>query len=256
MFGWVCTTVDGVAGFLHDVTPGSWPDWIAAIGTTAAFLIAAVSYRRSVRDAEQSQARLVYSDVTDVTYLKPGDNIRNAMKDQNGLWVSGFAIVNAQDPYSGGIVHETRATDHVVLITVTIRNGSDELIGPVKIRLFHTGEYRHLEDCDLLVSDVQPKKKVRRTIVFVNEVHPAMAPHGAEIVFRDSSSRWWRRTRFEPVERIHWDPANERHSDFLKRSADQNVIAAGGTPVPLPPDPARIRFRRWWRTVRGLPAVP
>lgn len=36
-----------------------FPEWVAAIGTAGAFVIAAQAYRTSVRDAHAKQARLV-----------------------------------------------------------------------------------------------------------------------------------------------------------------------------------------------------
>lgn len=45
------------------ITLGSWPDWIAAVGTALAFLIAAVSYLWSVKVRREAQARLVYAEV-------------------------------------------------------------------------------------------------------------------------------------------------------------------------------------------------
>ena len=45
------------------ITAGSWPDWIAATFTSLAFVVAAVSYRRSVEVRREAQARLVYSKI-------------------------------------------------------------------------------------------------------------------------------------------------------------------------------------------------
>ena len=57
------------------VTAGSWADWLAATGTSLAFVIAAVSYRRSVNLHRRDQARLVYSKMIDVKYFDPGSRL-------------------------------------------------------------------------------------------------------------------------------------------------------------------------------------
>jgi hypothetical protein len=53
------------------ITLGSWPDWIAAIFTSLAFVLAAGSYARSVRVRREAQARLVYSKITHVQEHEP-----------------------------------------------------------------------------------------------------------------------------------------------------------------------------------------
>jgi hypothetical protein len=52
---------------------GTWPDWIAAIGTSFAFLVAAVAYFRDVKTRRESQARLVYTKLLTIKDHRAGE---------------------------------------------------------------------------------------------------------------------------------------------------------------------------------------
>jgi hypothetical protein len=118
------------------MTLGSWPDWIAAIFTSLAFVVAAFSYARNVKIRRESQARLVYSKLTHLVTHEPGatfDLLPNGATVGNGL--EGAVIVT--DPKTGR--GQGLAIAPLLQVTAIIHNGSKELIGPARIQMVNAG---------------------------------------------------------------------------------------------------------------------
>lgn len=245
---------------IDKIGPGSWPDWVAAIGTSLAFLIAARSYRKSVKDAHEAQARLVYSYVATLEPLQKGD----VAMIRSGVIVSpkyGLGEV-ALDERGKPVLNV--ATD-VVALRVGVRNGSRELIGPVNIRVLDMDRGERIEELSLLLPFVNPESVVKRTFYFAKPIDPGRGALGVSIAFKDSSSNWWSREQREPVQNARWDPANESDSEYLAEAARRGFHVMGFHRSPASAltgrvrahlRPVRVRLRRRIRTWRGLHAVP
>ena len=154
---------------------GTWPDWIAAIGTVVAFLIAAVAYATDANRRRWAQARLVYSFVAERHDREPGQVIR--------LREPCFEAPDAFEVVSRGLDGTSvRARKRLVEATIAVHNGSKELIGPIRARV---------------VGMETPGEVVFRQVTVLS---PAI---GSTVSFRDSVGRWWRRPQGEPVERLN-----------------------------------------------------
>lgn len=209
------------------ITLGSWPDWIAAIGTSLAFLIAAVGYFRSTNDAAKSQARLVYAEVLSQKRLDKGD-------EGPVIWGAATQAVGegfeAAVP-SGGRVFITRE-DHVAPVEdhpfprssaskpkrkvalsplirakVRIHNGSDELIGSGKVQLFNERGGQAFDRVTAVLGHIAPHSDLVVDMSIVNDFHPGYTTVGAVVLFRDASDRWWQRKGSEPIKRVR-EPAS------------------------------------------------
>ncbi|MDN3494331.1 hypothetical protein QL996_00130 [Planococcus sp. APC 4015] len=236
---------------------GTWPDWVAAAFTSLAFLVAAVSYAHSVHSRRQAQARLVYAKLAHVSYHQPGEIIPS---DSAAIVVNGegyefvkFEIWNVGEPPTG-----LRVLQPLVRTVIVVHNGSDELIGPVKIQLLDPATRKLFERVSLpLNAPIEPRSDLVVELLVVNDLHPG-APSVAPVIwFRDSSSRWWRRDGLEPIEAIHDDPHNMADTERERAIRDRDLLLAGGEG--LPGDPrlsARVRWHRFWRGARGRSPIP
>jgi len=235
------------------VTLGSWPDWIAAIGTTLAFLIAAVTYFRSSRSAIEAQARLVYATLDTVDFLAAGETF--SMLD--GGATMGFGEGFAMQPSARGVMPRTVALEPVMRVSVRLRNGSAEVIGPAKVQLWNIGRKFLLDRVAANTGPIEPHSDLVISIVVANPDHPAMPSVRPVLIYRDSSARWWKRDGFEPIERIHDDPHNMAETSAQRASrADVAKRLGLGELEPLPRVPLSARWHRLWRRVRGKSALP
>lgn len=229
---------------------GSWPDWIAAIGTSLAFVIAAVTYFRSTRDARAAQARLVYGKITEIRFFKTGEELP--------LFGASGAEIGTGEGQEFRVGRAPLATQAVIHVVVRVHNGSNELMGPVKVQLWDIGLRKPMERVTLTLDQIEPGSDDIGEMTVINEHAPAGEPGvGLVLVYRDSSRRWWKRQEMEPIERIHEDPQT------MAETADQraqraNVAKAFGLGAiePLPRITPAVRWHRFWRRMRGKQPVP
>ena len=238
-----------VEDFVSGISAGSWPDWLAAGGTSLALVIAALSYRRSVQIRHEAQARLVYSYVTDHLEAQPGDRV--PMK--SGAISEGVGVILPAGPTGDAFL---QAQVPLLVQTVVVHNGSQELIGPVKVQLTDIGRGVVFEDCAYIVDSVKPNTEARWTFYLQNQSHPGSPSTGSTIVFRDASGSWWRRNRSEPVHHVHEDPENVRWPKAMREVWDRNAISMGLTPSPEPKVPLRVRVNRLRRRLQGKHPIP
>lgn len=250
--------------FLDKITLGSWPDWVAAIGTSLAFIVAAVSYARSVKVRREEQARLVYSKVIDVKHYKAGTELellpngakRGALIGGGRTWT--FAVPSSPDEKLRDV-----ALAPVIQLTAVVHNGSKELIGPAKVQVVNIGRNNMgrkttYDTFSVIVDVVDPESDYVVAFSWPNVDHAAGEPSlGTTLLFRDASGQWWRRHRAEPIEAVHDDPENAAGTPAERAGWAANVRAIlGREPSPEPKVPLRARWHRFWRKRRGKSPIP
>jgi hypothetical protein len=242
-----------VWSFLSEIGLGSWPDWVAAVGTTMAFGVAAQSYRHSVVLRRESQARLVFSKVVSIEYFEAGA-ILDPLPHESRLG-NGTAAVDYVPTGSFAQIIPT-ANRPVLQATVVVHNGSAELIGPVKIQMVDIGLGKVFEESSILATPVEPNSDFVVTFTLDNPHHPNQPSIGATIIFRDASGRWWRRHLLEPVEAVHADPENSSYTQFEMASFAAMAHSMGHDPSPEPEISWLTRLRRLKRKLRGKSPIP
>lgn len=239
--------------FLDAITPGSWPDWFAAAGTSLAFWVAAVSYWRSVKLHRQEQARLVYSKTVSINHHEPGTRI--VVLPDGCLMGSEAEGVTLQIDSHGNASYVVETG--VFQLVAAIHNGSRELIGPVKIQVVNTGRRRVYDTFAVSVETVEPESDVRVSFVFRNEAYPGGQPSlGTTLLFRDATGNWWRRAGSQPIEQVHNDPENEAPLPAQRARYAANARALGSEPSPEPKVPLSVRWHRFWRRRKGKSSIP
>jgi hypothetical protein len=138
------------------ITLGSWPDWVAAIGTSLAFVVAAFAYRRKVKVRRESQARLVYSKLVDYETFHVGAILpmlaEGAVQSCNEPGTVEFVF--SDDPDVKAVL---RTTAPAIRVVIDVHNLSDELIGPAKIQVVDAGCDAILNDFCCLTSAIEPQ---------------------------------------------------------------------------------------------------
>ncbi|MGC1211993.1 MAG: hypothetical protein WA890_12100 [Micromonospora sp.] len=246
--------VDHSTGFFDKITLGSWPDWVAAIFTSAAFIVAAITYMRSVEERRESQARLVYSKLVGLKFHEPGtefDMLPHGAK--SGWTASGVDILPPSSPEEKS---RYIALVPVIQLTAAVHNGSKELIAPAKVQVVNTGRNSTYDTFSATVNSVDPESEEVVDFVWPNADHPGQPGLGTTLLFRDASGRWWRRHLAEPIEAVHNDPENDAHTPAQRARWAANARAMGLEPSPEPKVPLRARWHRFWRERRGKSPVP
>jgi hypothetical protein len=118
------------------VTWGTWPQWVSAIVSSLAFLVAALSYRRSVRHRTEEQARLVYSRIRHIRFHDVGATF-DVLPDGATQGVSSGGVALERPTTSGPAIN--RALVPLIEVVAVVRNMSKELIGPVKLQVVDGG---------------------------------------------------------------------------------------------------------------------
>jgi hypothetical protein len=236
------------------ITPGSWPDWIAAVFTSLAFVVAAISYARSVRVREEAQARLVYSYVLHVEEHEAGAVFdvlpRGAQSGTGGGGTAMLPKAAPTDPW------RQVAVVPVIQMTAVIHNGSDELIGPAKLQVVNSGRGKVLDDFSMMAGSVRPHSDHIVDFVWPNADYPGSPSTATTVIFRDASGSWWRRHMSEPIESVHDDPENAAWTAKERAGWAANARAMGLDPSPEPQPSFRVRWHRWKRARRGKSPIP
>ncbi len=118
----------------------------------------------------------------------------------------------------------------ILVQTVVVHNGSQELIGPVKVQLTDTGRNAVSENCAYIVESIKPNTEERWTFYVQNQSYHGSPSTASTIVFRDASGSWWRRNRSEPVQHVHEDPDNVRLPKAMREAWDRNAVSVGISP--------------------------
>lgn len=243
-----------MSDFLGNVTAGSWPDWVAAICTSLAFIIAARSYARDVRNRRESQARLVYAKIIHVEFLDGGTEFEMLPHGAKiGASGGGAAIL---PPKSPGEHSRQLAILPLIHATAAVYNRSNELIGPLKVQVVNVGRALTYEDFAVPIGTMEPASEYVVDFTMPNHDHPNQPSIGTTVIFRDASGRWWRRHLAEPIELVHNDPENDAPTPVERAAYARNARAMGLTPTADPKVPIIVRWHRFWRKRRRKSAIP
>lgn len=111
-----------IADAIAAVGAGTWPDWLAAVATSTAVLVAAFTYKRSRADHHVEQARKVY-------VLHASERCAEGQWVDTGEgWAESGTLTHVPDEVRGYQL-KTRG----VHIRVTVHNASDEVISNVEV---------------------------------------------------------------------------------------------------------------------------
>lgn len=180
--------------------PASLPDWIMAVGTTIAFIVAALAYFDDVRHRAVAQARLIYLTEDRTTHLEPGERITESAGD---AMASGDVLI---DYIKQTRVHSTvEIKEHGQLTELTAHNVSNELVTRFEVQAvdFKGTRYAQIIYGGFCPLPPETSHKVRVLIghessIGIGEKHLPFF----EVQFEDSSGRWWRRHPDGPIKRL------------------------------------------------------
>jgi len=183
---------DGLRGVFEPIDAGTWPDWVAAIGTSAAFIIAAIAYRKSVQDGRVAQARLVFSKSTFKVY-EEGDDLSDFRGADYGK-VTGIWPNRSAD----GVWQV--AMKNCVVVEATVHNASNGLISNVEVEvLSHSDRYefpgRYVYNFDV----VDPASSRSTRIVFPTPTEFSWNDLLTQVTFTDAAGKHWVRRHAGPV---------------------------------------------------------
>jgi hypothetical protein len=241
---------DSFVGFVEKVGAGSWPEWVAAIGTSVALLVAALTYASDARARRQAQARLVYAKVASSESV-PADR---AFKDLSRATIThGDVSMDAYADRYGNTV--LKATAPFVLVVVEVHNRSQELIGPTTIRArdLRSGKPWGFQ---LPIGYVEPGAVEVAELYCSNPLSPASPSMGVDVRFRDASGRWWKRVGHDPIEEIHDDPENVGMGSAERAKARRLTEKVGIPTVPERKPSVRVWMHRVGRGLRGKEPIP
>lgn len=177
-------TADLAAG----VNWGSVPDWVAAIGTVSAFVLAAIGYIWSVSISRKAQARKIVIDPATYEHHPAG---RPFVLDPATMWPN----ILWDEEKHGKVVPGKQ----VIIATVKITNLSDEAMGPLVIELVAGDTF--IEAAAEHTARIGPSEHMSFKFGLENTWHPSPASIQTRIVFRDAAGRWWQRFENEPITR-------------------------------------------------------
>lgn len=218
-----------------------------------AFLVAALAYRQSVLLRKESQARLVYAKITNITEFYEGETLEPLPNDAR-IGNGSTAVAYFPDA-SGGL--SPVAVRPGLQVTVKVHNGSAELISPIKLQIVDLGLQSVIEDTSIVTSGpVEPGSDYVVCFTLENTHYPGSPSLGAKLLFRDASGRWWGRYLLNPVEEVHDDPENYTFTAAERAGFAANALRMGHHPSADPQVPWRVRLRRFARNIRGKTPIP
>lgn len=228
-----------ISDFVPDMPLGSWADWFAAVGTTAAFVIAAVAFLRDVRMRQFAQARLVHVEVRSTA-----THIRGTVPVWGDPSVDVVGDVDWTGQHTRGRLTHRLLGGPAVVVVAEIHNGSDELLGRSLVRAYGRTGPGDPWSFEVKGGAVGPSSKVVLDLLckpFLLNMKPDVE---LEVTFRDSAGRWWRRRGVEPVRRAR-DKEREirRAGRAVKR---QRLRVRWGSAFPAGVRQAGLHLRARW----------
>ncbi|OIU88668.1 hypothetical protein [Microbacterium sp. AR7-10] len=201
---------------------GTVPDWVAAIGTVLAFVVAAVAYAGSVWLSREAQARQVSMSQLQIDVVEAGTSLGLAQP----MVLIGVPVDLSQ-PMPEGLVPGVR----VARLKLTVVNNSDEVMGPVSLEFAALGARSFLRDAHGEIDRIQPHETATIRVVIPDHWYPMHPPLQVRMVFRDSAGRWWQ--RFEN-ERVRSAPRRIRPAEHARKQAAKLSRATSVERTPAP----------------------
>ncbi len=236
---------------MNSIGLGTWPDWLAAVGTSLAFLVAGLAYARDVRTRREAQARLVYCKITRVMSCGAGLQLPLLMDDAR----MGFGDARTrmvQDDFGDAI---EELLEPAVRLIVEIHNGSDELLPAAYVQPVDPSGHRRWE-FRVGSGPVDPRSVAVVQLTCTNPAHPDQPSFAPRLAFLDAGGRWWLRQAAEPPSRVHPDPAGVLFGAGDRRTAAGNAVLLGISPSPEPKVTVTMRWHRLMRRLRRQPPIP
>lgn len=213
---------------------GTVPDWVAAVGTVLAFVVAAAAYAGSIWLSRKAQARQVSMSQLQVEVVNAGEPLGNEMP---------MAILGVPIKFDRFQAHGPITQLRAAKLSLTVVNNSNEVMGPVSIEFARTGERAFLADAHTVIERIQPHQESSTIVVIPDRWHPIHPPLHARMVFRDSAGRWWQRFENERVRRA---PRGIRPPEHDHAQA-KTLFKATSVEWPPPPKPTS-----GWRLVGNV----
>lgn len=212
--------------------------WLTTLGGLVAVILALFTYMRNVRIKNEEQARKVYAESRDAFGSTKGASYQASRPiflahPEVGKW-----------KWRGGEFHITTLVDHREFV-ITVKNMSDEIIGPGGIRSVHPypGEPDKIMTATFEV--IKPNGDETWVMAVPAQASKVSFSPSVTVIFRDSGGRWWSRTETDPIKHSQ-DPRKKsrRKPHLLRRLADRararakSQSAGKGEPSRKGPPPA------------------
>ena len=182
----------------RDVDWGTAPQWATVVVAVlvGAFSIWGIitargSYKKSVKDTHEAQARLVYARLVKVDFIKKGASIY----DTPGGTIVGMRILDDH----GDVIMETEQDR--AYFTLGVVNMSKELIGRVWIDIVDSGTKQPNDLVQTFVDVVDPEGTYEYTMG-VPDTWSGSYSLTPRVRFRDSGGANWVRIGSDPVDEV------------------------------------------------------
>lgn len=244
--------------FIPGITAEQWDatrNWITALGGLVALFVALSTYRANARIRRESQARFVYAKVLHYSDIAK-DETFGSDSDDLEIQSATFEWIEDPDPYVLGTGSQVRkAVESLGYCRVLVKNGSEELIGPVKIQLADLETERLWPQIAVILPVLEPGESGTAILVWSRPPSGGDSDVTPVIVFRDASGRWWRRIGPHPIEHVHADPEN---SSVTKSQREAGTLPTGtrGVISKQPRLGLRVLSHRTLRVLRGKSPTP
>lgn len=215
----------GVTHYAHGVPDwGSVAEWVAALAAILAFVaaviaifysakaarlstdanrITAAAYDHDVKERNEAQARFVYALTDPIRTLEVGENILYG-ESQRLAYAEPGAMDTIRETAHG--VTRMSAIARVHFANVNVHNRSAEIVGPISLRLYDLATGLLYADAEFW-SDAPILPEQREDFAIAVQARTDEPPQlRTQLVFRDSSGRWWQRRDYEPIESLAVDP--------------------------------------------------
>lgn len=179
-------------------------NWVTLVVGATAAIVALSTFVANSRTRRRAQARLVYAKIVGSSMVREESNFFFGVAEvgtiEDGMMASSG---ERQDVRAGGDIGQYRAVDKTGSVThVEVHNRSDELIGPVHVRITREGVSARSNRTVVIVPILEPNDKAR---VYVGWTHGEKRPdHEPVIDFRDASGQWWQRDAASPIRKSRW----------------------------------------------------
>lgn len=206
--------VDKIASMLFQLVDSSMADWVGAIGTTAAFFVAALAYRQDVWHRNRAQARLVDVSLESFDDIEAGQTVD-----------AQFGVLVPMNLIEQDSMFESRITfaKNVKLVTVKVHNHSSEIVLMLFVSVYTDETTKSLPPEMGLPSGALAPHQDREFQFFIEDFGIADIV-SARVLYSDSLGVWWDRSSSGRVyrnrrmtRRVRRNERRERRSWLWKR---------------------------------------